>query len=280
MKTTRLLSLLCFALLVVGNTCAQASDMPADPDYDVVDRYVQDQMTDCRIPGFSLGIVKEGELLYMKGYGRADDSGLAVTPQTPFLLGSVSKTITALAVMQLQETGKLDLDRPVKAYLPAFTLADARAAGEITVRMLLNHTSGIDPEAEFQVCSLRGDDETIAELVAKFKDIQPAWRPGERFVYGNANYIVLGAMIEQISGMSYGAYLQQFIFDPLEMKHSYTSALDANGDGLATGYLPIFGVPVASHLPYRKDFTPAYNIISCAEDMTHYMVALQNIMHP
>lgn len=279
MKTKRfmiLFSALMAAMLVIGGVNAEASGVLERPDFDQIDRYIQDQMADCRIPGLSLGIVKDGELLYLKGYGRADDTGRAVTPQTPFLIGSVSKTITAMAVMQLYEAGKIDLDQPVQVYLPSFALADELVASEMTVRMLLNHTSGIEPEAEFQVCTLRGDDESMSELAAKFKDIRPAQQPGVRFAYGNANYIILGALVEQISGLPYGTYIQQNIFDPLEMWHSYTSALDAAGDGLAMGYCPIFGVPGRSNLPYREDFLSAYSIISCAEDMTHYMTALQN----
>lgn len=276
-KTHRLTLLwaLIVAIWAIGGASAETSGVLEHPDFEQIARYVASQMTDCRIPGFSLGIVREGEPIYTKGYGQADGSGRPVSPQTPFMIGSVSKTFTELAVMQLYETGKIDLDRPVQTYLPSFALADDRASGEITVRMLLNHTSGIAPQAEFQVSTLRGDDETIAELVTKFKAIRPKWQPGERFAYGNANYIILGALIEQVSGMPYGAYLQQNIFDPLQMRHSYTSASDAALDGLALGYRPVFGMPSVSNLPYRKDFLPAYCVISCAEDMTHFMTALQ-----
>lgn len=270
-----LLWALIVAIWAIGGASAETSGVLEHPDFDQIDRYIESQLADCRIPGFSLGIVRDGELLYMKGYGQADGSGRPVTPQTPFMIGSVSKTFTALAVMQLCESGKIDLDHPVRTYLPPFALADERASGEITVRMLLNHTSGIATQAEFQVSTLRGDDETIAELVAKFKAIQPAWQPGERFAYGNANYIILGALIEQVSGMPYGAYLQKYLFDPLEMRHSYTSATDAAGDGLALGYRPLLGIPFLSSMPYREDFLPAYCVISCAEDMTHFMTALQ-----
>ncbi|HML48005.1 MAG TPA: serine hydrolase domain-containing protein, partial [Clostridia bacterium] len=225
-------------LLAAGGALAETSGVLEHPDWDQIDRYIESQMADCRIPGFSLGIVRDGELLYMKGYGRADDTGRAVTPQTPFLIGSVSKSITAMAVMQLVEAGRIGLDDPVQTYLPGFALADERASGAITVRMLLNHTSGIPEQAEFQVATLRGDDETMGELIAKFKAIRPIGQPGARFAYGNANYIILGALIEQVSGMTYDAYIRQYIFEPLEMRHSYASAVDAAKDGLATGYRP------------------------------------------
>jgi hypothetical protein len=88
-------------LLTVGGAGAE-SGVPEHPDFDRIDRYIREQMADCRIPGFSLAIVKDGEPLYVKGYGRADDAARAVTPDTPFLIGSGSKTITALAVKSAQ----------------------------------------------------------------------------------------------------------------------------------------------------------------------------------
>ena len=96
-----------------------------------------------RIPGLALGIVQGDEIVHLRGFGEADSSGRAVTPQTPFIIGSLSKSVTALAVMQLVEAGKVELDAPVQRYLPWFRVADEEASAEITVRHLLNHTSGL-----------------------------------------------------------------------------------------------------------------------------------------
>ncbi len=266
--------------LPAAGLCAGAAPGPVDdPDFELMDRYIQDMMRDCRIPGFSVGIVRNGEMIYAKGYGKADDTGRAVTPQTPFLIGSVSKTFTALAVMQLVENGKIDLDKPVRDYLPGFQLADEKASSEITVRQLMNHTSGIAEGTEFGVATLRGDDETIGDLVRKFRSVKPVYHPGTHFEYGNANYIILGELIQAVSGTTYEDYIQTNIFAPLAMAHSYTSAQAAKADGLAAGYRPIFGFPKVSALPYRKDFLPAYSIISCTEDMTHYMTAMMSGGH-
>jgi CubicO group peptidase (beta-lactamase class C family) len=272
---TILATVLLMTGLVTCVHCAAASNVSDSPDYALIDSFIQSQMEDCRIPGFSLGIIRDGSVLYLKGYGKADETGRGITPQTPFLIGSVSKTFTALAVMQLVDAGKVALDQTVKTYLPSFELADSDVAAKITVRQLLNHTSGIPPESEYRAATLRGDDETISELVDKFGTIRPVSAPGTRFAYGNANYIILGELVQQVSGLSYEEYIQKYIFDPLEMHHSYTSAKEAMQNGLAAGYRPIFGIPQISGLPYRQDFLPAYSIISCAEDMTHYMIAMQ-----
>lgn len=274
-------AIICVTVLIsvfcAAGFCRQASSGLVDnPDYEQMDQYIQQQMKDCRIPGFSVGIIKGDQALYEKGYGSADNTGRAVDSQTPFLVGSVSKTFTALAVMQLAEAGKVDLDKPVQSYLASFTLADAQASGKITVRQLLNHTSGIAEGAEFQAATLRGDDETITELVQKFRKINLSNVPGRKFEYGNANFIILGELIQKVSGLTYEEYIQKNIFNPLGMNHSFTSAISAGKNGLATGYRTLFGFPQASGLPYRKDFLPAYSIISCAEDMTYYMMAMMN----
>src|SRR5688500_7349826 len=106
------------ALLVVGMTQALAtgnsSSQTDGPDFDAIDAYVQEQMQEMRIPGAALGIVKGEEIVHLEGFGNADDSGREVTPQTLFKIGSTSKSFTALAIMQLVEVGKAELDAPVQ----------------------------------------------------------------------------------------------------------------------------------------------------------------------
>ena len=113
-----------------------------------VDDYITARMETAHIPGLSVAIVQGDQIVYLKGYGQADPSGRPVTPQTPFIIGSISKTFTALAVMQLVESGKVDLDAPVQRYLPWFRVADPEASAQITVRNLLNHTSGLPQKAD------------------------------------------------------------------------------------------------------------------------------------
>src|SRR6266540_1256844 len=98
------------------------------PDFAAIDKFVEDEMKAQRIPGLALGIVQGNQIVHLKGFGIADPSGRAVTPQTPFIIGSVAKSFTALAIMQLVEAGKVDLDAPVQRYLPWFRVADPDAA--------------------------------------------------------------------------------------------------------------------------------------------------------
>ena len=100
-------------------------------------------MRSARIPGLAVAIVKGDQIVYAKGYGQADPAGRPVTPQTPFLIGSNTKPFTALAVMQLVEAGKVELDAPVQRYIPWFRVADEQASRQITVRQMLHQTSGL-----------------------------------------------------------------------------------------------------------------------------------------
>jgi CubicO group peptidase (beta-lactamase class C family) len=97
-------------------------------DIAAIDAYVVAQMRSMRIPGFALGIVKGNQVVYLRGYGVADSAGKPVTPQTPFIIGSITKSFTALALMQLVEQGKVELDAPVQQYVPWFRLADHSAS--------------------------------------------------------------------------------------------------------------------------------------------------------
>ena len=115
--------------------------------FTAIDAYIRKQMKGARIPGLALGIVHDGRPVHLRGFGRADDSGRAFTAQTPFFIGSNSKSFTALAVMQLAEAGKVDLDAPVQRCIPWFRVADPEASALITVRHLLNQTSGLTERA-------------------------------------------------------------------------------------------------------------------------------------
>lgn len=238
--------------------------------YPRIDEYLTDRMDKYRIPGLALGIIRDDGSVYLKGFGRADASGNAVTPQTPFIIGSVSKPMTALAIMQLHEAGKLSLDDPVIHYIPWFRLADRSMSDAITVQQLLSHTSGIGLDAEWQVADTKKSD-TLEGLVRKMADMKAVIPPGVRYQYSNANYIILGEVIQAVSGMPFGEYVKQHIFEPLEMRHSYVSVDEAKMDGLAHGHVTCFGFPVPSDVPFRADFLPAYYFISCAEDMTHFL---------
>ena len=130
---------------ILSSTVAWAAAVSPALDFSVVDHYLNACREKNRVPGIAIAVVEGDKTVYLKGYGIADPSGRPATPQTPFLLGSTSKSFTALALLQLVEQGKLDLDAPVKKYLPWFSMRDGaagrNASERITLRQLLHHTS-------------------------------------------------------------------------------------------------------------------------------------------
>jgi len=155
-----------------------------ETDFAAIDAYVDTQLNDLGIPGIALGIVQGDQIVHLQGFGFADSSGRKITPQTPFYIGSVTKSFTALAVMQLVEAGKIDLDAPVQTYLPWFELADKAASAKITVRHLLNQTTGISTiDGNRFWNSQLGLEETVRGL----KTIQLTQPVGTTFQYSNTN---------------------------------------------------------------------------------------------
>jgi CubicO group peptidase (beta-lactamase class C family) len=137
-----MLALLLLALSLIGSAPVTAAQ-PAASDFAAIDAYIETQMGDLRIPGLALGIVEGEQIVHLKGFGVAGSDGWSVTRETPFQINSLVKPMTAVAIMQLVEAGKLDLDAPVQRYLPSFRVAGEAASAKITIRHLLYHTSGL-----------------------------------------------------------------------------------------------------------------------------------------
>jgi CubicO group peptidase (beta-lactamase class C family) len=263
------------ALLLVPIMAGSTSAALRTTTLDVVrfDTFVREQVERHGIPGLALAIVDGDQVIHLGGYGKADQTGRAVTPQTPFVLASTSKPITALAVMQLVEAGKLELDAPVQHYLPDFQVADSLASQQITLRHLLNHTSGI-PEQGCQ--NERFGTKTSEEFVAALRRIELVAPVGTRYTYCSGNYNVLGRVIEVVSGQSYASYIEQHVFAPLDMRHSFTSEQAAQQDGLTQGYWWLFGVPVPMEYAYDVPQMPSGFLIASAEDLAHFLIAQLN----
>ena len=240
-----------------------------------VDRYAERQMTAGKVPGFTLALVHGGQIVHTRALGVADPTGRRVTPQTAFILGSLTKSFTALAIMQLVEQGRVVLDAPVQRYLPWFTVRDQRESAAITNRELLNHTSGIPKSAGLQI--VRGEKaRTQSQQAALMSGVRLAHAPGAAFEYSNANYWLLGLVIEAVSDTAYATYVQQHIFAPLGMTRSFTSETEAERQDFARGYRIWFGRPRAEDLPfYWRELAVGY-LISSGDDMARYLVAQLN----
>jgi CubicO group peptidase (beta-lactamase class C family) len=228
-----------------------------------------DQVDRAAVPGAAVVIVEDGRVVFARGYGRARDT-VSMTPDTPVVVGSTSKSVTAVATLHLVEQGRLDLDAPLGEYLSWLAPMDRRVR-DITIRQLLIDTSGIPTWAGWS--ALASDGEADATATRRLiNNLRLSSTPGERFQYSNANYIVLGQVIEAVTGMPYGDVVETTVFAPLGMSHTHAAATD---DSTPNRYW--FGVPLRSRLPYLAVGIPAGAITSSASDLARY---LQNQLHP
>jgi CubicO group peptidase (beta-lactamase class C family) len=193
-------------ILIVSLTC-----FAQDGVSNKVDDYVRAEMQAAQIPGVSLAVIKNGEIVLARGYGLANvEHQVPVKPETIFQSGSMGKQFTATAVIMLVEDGKIGLEDPITKYFP-----DAPEPWKkITVRHLLTHTSGMtDYPDDFDLRR----DYTEDELIQRVKTIPLAFQPGEKWSYSNLAYLTLGVLIHKVSGKFYGDFLQERVFKPLGM---------------------------------------------------------------
>jgi len=195
-------SLLC--LMIVSQTVVAQTDK--------VDEYVQSEMAKQRIPGLSIAVVKNGEVIKAKGYGFANiELKVAASPETIYQSGSVGKQFTSAAVMLLVEEGKIGLDDPITKYFEG----SPDTWKDITVRHLLTHTAGVKnySGADFNYRL----DYTEDDLVKKAASFPLDFQPGEKWSYSNTGYILLGILIRKVTGKFYGDFLKERVFGPLGM---------------------------------------------------------------
>lgn len=244
-KIPALLLSMLLLLSCVGPLSAHAAEIPA---HDSLDAYIEEEFQKTHIPGMSVQIVSADEVLFAETYGDCESLDSA------FILGSISKSFTAAAIMQLAEQGRLDLDAPMADYLP-----EVKQSCRTTVRQLLNQTSGI---------------KTYDTLETYDSSDTPA-----PYQYANVNYNLLGKIVEQVSELDYGSYVEQNIFAPLGMEHSYTSLEEARTGGLTAGYRNYFGLMIKQGMPYPSGniegwlTLPSAYLISSANDMGKYLQA-------
>jgi CubicO group peptidase (beta-lactamase class C family) len=215
-------------------------------------------------------LVARGEsVLLSKGYGVADEaSGAPNIATTRFRIGSITKQFTAMAILIMQEQGKLRVEDPLCHYL-----ADCPEAWRpITLRHLLTHTSGIPNYTNFpDFPALIGTPVTLDQLIARFRSLPLEFTPGARWSYSNSGYIVLGAVIERVSGQTYSAFLQDHIFAPFGMRDTGYDTNSPQPPQHATGYLKAHEQPVYIDM---SEVGPAGALYSTVEDLYRWDRAL------
>lgn len=235
-----------------------------------IENYVQQQASASHIPGTAVGIVNGSQPVLLRGFGNS-------TADTSFFLGSLGKSFTALAIMQLVDQGKVNLDAPVRTYIPWFKIGDGSESSAITVLQVLDQASGISTQAGLTELNFTPAT-TFVQAIHAFETFPLTARPGTLFQYSNANYTIAGYIVQQASGQSYNSYVQQHIFVPLGMTHTYAMSGTVREPGLTPGNLPWFGL---LSQPVTDSFAPPVvpagaGFISSVSDMTHYLIAQMN----
>lgn len=223
------------------------------------------------LPGAAVAITRGTQVVRAKGYG-STPSGAAITAATPMAVASVSKSFTALAVVQLAEAGEVELDVAVHEYLPEFEIADPRGT-EITVRQLLDQTSGMS-DTTFPAFS-GTQPATLRERVQQLRTAGLVADPGTHWEYHNPNFQVAARLVEVVSGLPFADYLDTRVFDPLGMDHSSTVDTDRDLPSSARGHVTVLGRAVAVPEP------PAFGngsggVLSSAEDMAAWLITQNN----
>ncbi len=258
------------ALLALGIATALQASVPSG----TIDDFITAEMPISGAPGLAYAVVQDGRI-HSEARGEIlIGSGRKMTPDTPFLLGSISKSFTAMAVMQLVEAGKVDLDTGISHYLQPFS---GRPSGAITIRQLLSHTSGYSTLQGNQTpTDLTQSNDALSRQVKQIAQWTPAYKPGAKWEYSNANYQILGALIEVVSGRDYASYIETEILKPIGMEHSFV-ADGQRHDGMALGHRPWFG----TKRPFEQTKTdrvtaPQGGVIASANDLARYLAIMMN----
>lgn len=221
-----------------------AKDMPRLTDEQIAAELKQfaDKLAKAEVFSGAVLVAKDGKPLIVGAWGQANKTyDVPNTPSTRFNLGSMNKMFTAVAIAQLAERGKLSLDDPIEKYLDADWIDRERIAG-MTVRHLLTHTSGLSDyfTDEFWDSS-RLKFREIADYKPLVRSIRPEFKPGERWQYSNAGFLLLGAVVEKASGTGYYAYIRENIYKPAGMNDSDSYDVDRSAPNLAVGYSSVTG---------------------------------------
>jgi len=192
-----------------------------------------------------------------------------------YFIGSCSKSFTALATLQLVDDGKIELDSPVQKYLPWFSLKDTVQSKQITIRHLLNQTSGMKTSDGF--FDLLTSDQTVfeKEFSTYLNNAELLYNPGTRFNYCNSNYILLGLIIAKVSNQSFESYLEEHIFSKIGMQNTYASYEKGTKSNMVTGYQDWFHLfKTSKKYKYSDFFVPNGLITSNSDDMAKYLTCL------
>ncbi|WP_283750200.1 serine hydrolase domain-containing protein [Bacillus cereus] len=245
-----------------------------------LDKYIEKFLKEQNIPGASIAIVHNKDVFFKESWGNTGESEKKVTSKTPFAIGSISKSLTGLAIVKLIEDKKINLEDSVQQHLPWFKVKDNQFASNITIKHLLNHTSGISTYTGLTLSDQQSKNTTaIKENVKKLSNVELTASSGKKYQYSDANYLILGALIEEVSKETYSTYMEKEIFQPLKMNGTAAYSEDSYENGYLTGYQSWFGIPRKSTVSYDNGGSPYGYITANLEDMIQFIKFLNHKEH-
>lgn len=264
------------ALLVPGSAVgtSQAAGTVTADESSAIDDWVAQRMAARDLPGAAVAVLRNGKVVHLAGYGSADETGSPVQPDTPFLLGSASKPFTAVVVGQLVEEGVLAWDEPVWPHLSHLVDAPPEGFRTVTVEQLLTHTGGLSMSVGTAgTVTIHEGPSALDRRVQELLSRPLSGTPGESFEYSNAGFMLLAAVVEQVTGRPFATELNERVFDPLEMTGSFATAEDLRAADMATGHRHWFGQWRPVELPYDDAGVAMGYIASTASDLAKFMQA-------
>ena len=259
-------------VLSILGTAACASDQDLSTR---IDDYLLEQVRTSGIPGLTAAVVHDGDVVYAGAHGvRRLGEDEELTPQHVFHFASVSKPFVATAIAQLVEQGKLNLEDPVTRSLPYFTLSDERFR-DITIRQMLNHTSGMPDVEDYEWGDPEFDDGAAERNVRAMASERLLWAPGGGWRYSNMAFDALGDVIAKASGMSFEAYVRANILEPLGMDHTSFIYPEIDETLRTAGHV---GDPAQASgvYPYNRRHAPSSTLNSSVLDMSRWMLVNLN----
>lgn len=247
---------------------------------DDIDKYLNECMDKLHVPGMSIVIVKDDTILFSKGYGvESIDTNQPMTKNSSSAIGSLTKSFTAVAMLQLLEQGKVSLEDPVIKHIPWFKTLDEENSRMITIKMLLSNTSGLPTEVNVDKLFLSKETSNIAreEFIRSLSTYSLNEEPGLAYEYSNAGFVVAGYIIEKVTGMTYENYIEENILKPLDMDRSTTKLENFDNLNVLYGHTAGINTSIVSNKLYNIIGTPAGSELRCsASDLGNYLVMLLN----
>ena len=257
---------LVFLIIIFVTTkgfCQYGSDL-----FEKVSEFVESERKANNIPSVVVGITDKDKIIYLNSFGKGEKDDL-------YLIGSNSKSFTALAILILQENKSLDIDKPVREYLTWFKYLNSEHSDKITVRDLLNHTSGIPRKLGMYEPNKKAE---IQEFFSNLLEQVPKTNKIGQFEYSNLNYQLLGLIIEKTSGKKYSEFLKDEILKPLNLNKTFSTQKESEQHGFIPSYQYVLYYPgITKKINYDDYAVSSGFISSTASDMCRYLRALMNV---